>query len=207
MNWKTSNAVPISACLLVASFIALAQAQGPPSDNQQSNPQKTNGRQAPRVVYSTPPKTYVAKLKSISQSGGTAVHDVRGKITFMLTAANIDDTVTGTLIFTMSDEARHKIEQVSGKPLNLIPASVTQKDVIAGFRRGAACPVVNLEIGAIELNVAGVNLSFNRIVVDIIETPKEVPQHICAWTRQINTGRPHRGVIASLNRLIAVEPD
>ena len=125
----------------------------------------------------------------------------------MLTAANNDDTLTGTLIFTISNEGRKKIAQASGKWLNSIPASVTQKGVVAGFRRGAACPVVNLEIGAMELDVAGVKLSFNRIVLEVIETSGEVPQHICAWTRQINTGRPRRGVIASLNRLIAVEPD
>jgi hypothetical protein len=207
MNWKPSNAVPVFACLLVASAIAFAQAQGRPSDAQQSNTQKANARQAPQMVYTTLPKTSVAKLTSILQSGGPAFHEIRGKATFTLTAANTDDTLTGTLIFTIPNEARQKIAQASGKPLNSIPASVAQKDVIAGFRRGAACPVVNLIIGATELEVAGVKLSFKRIVVDVIETPAEVPQHICAWTRQINTGRPHRGVIASLNRLIAIEPD
>ena len=207
MNWKPSNAVPVFACLLVASAIAFAQTLWAPSDAQQSDTQKTNARRSPQLVYTTLPKNSVAKLKSTSQSGGTAVHEIRGKVTFTLTTANDDDTLTGTLIFSIANEARQKIAQASEKPLNSIPASVAQKDVVAGFRRGAACPVVNLEIRAMELDVSGVKLSFNRIVVDIIETPGAVPQHVCAWTRQINTGRPHRGVIASLNRLIAVEPD
>jgi len=207
MKWIPSNAVPVFACLLVAGVIAFAQSQGRPSEAQQSSTQKANGRQAPQMVYTTLPKTSVAKMKSSLQSGGPAVHEIRGKITFMLTAANMDDTLTGTLIFTIPKEGREKIAQASGKGLNSIPSSVTQKGVVAGFRRGAACPVINLEIGATEFDVAGLKLSFNRIVVDVIETPGEVPQHICAWTRQINTGRPRRGVIASLNRLIAVEPD
>jgi len=207
MNWKSSNAVPVFACLLVACVIVFAPLQGRPSDAQHSNAQKANSRQTPQLVYTTLPKTSVAKLKSISKSGAPVVHEIRGKVTFTLTAANNDDTLTGTLIFTIPNEARQKMAQASGKSLNSIPVSVAQKDVVAGFRRGAACPVVNLEIGALELDVAGVKLSFNRIVVDVIETPGEVPQHICAWTRQINSGRPHRGVIASLNRLITVEPD
>ena len=215
MNWKPLNAVPVITSLLVASVIGLAKHQG--GTDQQSNPQnagaqnadaqKAGEKRAPQMVYTTLPKTSVSKFESKEQSGRTTVHEIRGKITFTFTKANTDDTLTGTLIFTIPNEARQKIAHESGKTLNTIPASLVKKDVIAGFRRGAACPVVNLEIGAIDLEVAGVKLNFNRIVIDVIETPAQVPQHICAWTRQINSGRPHRGVIASLNRLIAVEPD
>ncbi|MGH9936476.1 MAG: hypothetical protein ACREAM_09530, partial [Blastocatellia bacterium] len=123
------------------------------------------------MVYRTPPKTFVAKLKS----GASNAREVRGKVTFTLTAANNNDTVAGTLVYAIPDEARQKIAQASGKPLSSIPASVAQKDVAAGFRSGAACPVVNIEIGVTELEVAGVKLSFNRIVVDVIETSEEVP--------------------------------
>jgi hypothetical protein len=49
-------------------------------------------------------------------------------------------------------------------------------------------------------------LSFERVAVNVIETPEAVPQHFCVWTRQINANRQRRGVIASLNRLITVEP-
>ncbi len=207
MNWKPSNALPVLACLLVVCLIAFAQSQGQTSDAQQSNGKKANASQTPQKVYTTLPKTSVAKLKSLSRTGGKASPDIRGKVTYTLTAANTDDTVTGTIIFTIPNEARQKISKASGKPLNSIPTTVSQKGVVASFRRGAACPVVNLEIGAIEIAVAGTSLSFDRIVVDVVESPAEVPQLICAWTRQINTGRPHRGVIASLNRLITVEPD
>lgn len=160
--------------------------------------QTANARQSTQIVYTTPPKTVVARLKS----GESKVYEVRGKVTFTLTSANIDDTVTGILVYTIPDEARRRIAEISGKPLSSIPASAQQKDVVGGFRDGAACPVVSIEIGATEIDVAGVKLSFNRIVTDVIETPEEVPQHICAWTRQINVKRQRRGIIASLNRLI-----
>jgi len=54
--------------------------------------------------------------------------------------------------------------------------------------------------------VAGAKLSFDRVVVNVIETHEEVPQHFCVWTRQINANRHRRGIIASLNRLITAEP-
>jgi hypothetical protein len=144
----------------------------------------------------------VAKLKS-GESGDS---EVRGKVTFTLTAANYDDTVVGTLIFTISEEARKKIAEASGEPLSSIPAYVSRKDVTAGFRKGTSCPVISLEIGAVELEVCGAKLSFDRVVVNIIEVRDEVPQLFCIWTRQINANRQRRGVIASINRLITVEP-
>ena len=202
MNWKLSNAISVLACLLAAGAAALAQSTAQSSDLKGANAQTADTRQAPRVVYTTPPKTSVAKLKL----GGSEAREVRGNVTFTLTAANYDDTVVGTLIFTIPEEARKKMAKVSGQPLTSIPASVARKDVVAGFQKGTSCPIVNLEIGATELDMAGAKLSFDRVVVNVIETREEVPQHFCVWTRQINANRQRRGVIASLNRLITVEP-
>ncbi len=191
MNWKISSAIPTFAILLVASIDACGQ----------SKAQQANAQAAKPVVYTTPPKLAVAKLKS----GESNIYDVRGKATFTLTAANDNDTVAGTLVYTIPNDARQKIAQHTGKPLDSIPAVVARKDVIAGFQHDTACPVVHLEMGAIELDVAGAKLQFNRIVLDIVETADDVPQHFCAWTRQINAKRQRRGIIASLNRLITVE--
>jgi len=207
MDWKLSNlisgAIPVFASLLAASAVAFAQSTDlQKADTQEANGQTANTRQIAKLVYRTPPKTFAAKLKS----GASNVHEVRGKVTFTPTTANNDDTVAGTLVYAIPDEARQKIAQVSGKLLSSIPASMAQKDVVASFRSGASCPVVSIEIGATELDVAGVKLGFNRIVVDVIETSEQIPQHFCAWTRQINAKRPRRGIIASLNRLISVEP-
>ena len=202
MNWRIPNAISLLALLFAAGAVAFAQSTAQSSDSKVADTQAADTRQAPQVVYTTPPKTSVAKFKL----GESEAREIRGKVTFTLTAANYDDTVVGTLVFTIPEEARKKMAEASGEPLTSIPAIVAQKDVAAGFRKGTSCPVVSLEIGATEMNVAGAKLSFDRVVVNVIETHEEVPQHFCFWTRQINANRQRRGVIASLNRLIIVEP-
>lgn len=199
MGWKLSNAIFVLACLLAAAF---AQSTPRSADSLGANAQTADARQAPLIVYTTPPKTSVAKLKL----GESEAREVRGAVAFTITAANYDDTMIGTLVFYLPEELRKKIAEVSGEPLTSIPKYVTRKDVVAGFRKGTSCPIVSIEIGATDLDVAGGKLIFKRIVVDVIETTQEVPKHFCVWTRQINANRPHRGVIASLNRLITVEP-
>jgi len=199
MSWKLSNAISVLVCLLAAAF---AQPTPRSADFLGANAQTADARQAPMFVYTTPPKISVAKLKL----GESEAREVRGTVAFTLTAANYDDTMIGTLVFNIPEESRKKIAEVSGEPLTSIPTSASRKDMVAGFRKGTSCPIVSIEIGATELDVAGGKLIFKRIVVDVIETTQEVPKHFCVWTRQINANRPHRGVIASLNRLITVEP-
>lgn len=198
MYWKLSNAIALLICLLAAGAAASAQS----SASQGTDAQTAGTRQPPLIIYTTPPKTSVAKLKS----SGPEAPEVRCIVTFTLTAANYDDTVVGTLVFKIPEEARKKIAKISGEPLISIPATVTRKDVVAGFQKGASCPMVGIDIGATELDLAGAKLSFDRVVVAVIETLGDVPQHFCVWTRQINKNRQRRGVIASLNRLITVEP-
>jgi hypothetical protein len=202
MSWRLPTAISVLALLLAAGAAAFAQSITQSSDPKGADTQTADTRQAPQVVYTTPLKMAVAKLKS-GQSGDS---EVRGKVTFTMAAANYDDTVVGTLIFTISEEARKKIAEATGEPLTSIPAYVSRKDVTAGFRKGTSCPVISLEIGALELEVWGAKLSFDRVVVNVIETREEVPQLFCVWSRQINANRQRRGVIASINRLITVEP-
>jgi hypothetical protein len=202
MKWRLLNAISVLTILLAASAAAFAQLTSQSSDPKGADTQTAGTRQTPLVVYTTPPKKFVAKLKS----GDSGDWEVRGIVTFTPSAAKYDDTVVGTLVFTISEESRKKISEVSGELLTLIPASVLRKDLAASFRKGTSCPEVILEIGATELEVAGAKLCFDRVMVNVIETREEVPQHFCLWARQINANRQRRGVIASLNRLIAVEP-
>ena len=204
MNRTPSKAISGLGCLLAAVAATFGQsiARSSALQGQGAGAQTADKRQAPQVVYTTPPKTSVAKLKT----GGSEAYEVRAIVTFTLTAANYDDTVVGTLVFKIPEEARKKIAEVSGEPLSSVPASVMRKDVVAGFQKGTSCPAVSIDFGAMELDVAGAKLGFERVVVAVIETPEVVPQHFCVWTRQINANRKRRGVIASLNRLITVEP-
>src|SRR5262245_8107217 len=201
MNWRLPNAISVLALLSAAGAAAFAQSNTQSSAPREANTQTGDTRQTPQVIYTTPFKTSVAKLKL----GGSGDFEVRGKAALTLTAANYDDTVVGTLNYYIPEEARKKIAEASGQPLTSLPIYVVRKDVAASFRKGTSCPLISLEIGATELDVAGVKLSFDRVVVNVLETREEVPQHFCVWTRQINANRQRRGVIASLNRLITVE--
>ncbi len=169
--------------------------------------------QAPKpVVFTTAPKLSIAKLK-VSE---TETYDVRGKVTFTVTAANSDDTVAGTLSYTLPDDARQKIASMTGKQVASIPSSVTRKDVIAGFQKATVPPVLHLEIGAMDLDVAGAKLLFNRIQLDINAreggniakfSNEEMEALFTAWARQIGAGRARRGIIAAMNKRLNGEDD
>jgi hypothetical protein len=130
---------------------------------------------------------------------------IHGYAALTVTYANDNDTITGTFILSFSDDARQKIAEIAGKPLNSIPANILKKDIVAVFQSGTSCPVVHLKINGMELEIAGVKATINRTVLDMVETQDQVPQLICSWTRQINTKRQRRGIIAAVNRLISPE--
>jgi hypothetical protein len=164
------------------------------------------------VAYTTAPKLTIAKLKS----GETDVYDVRGKATYTVTAANSDDTLAGVMNYTIPDDARQKIATLTGKPLGSVPSTITRKDVVAGFQKGTGGPVIHLEIGSMDVDVAGAKLYFNRITLDINGrdsgnypkfTNEEMEAMFTVWARQIGSGRARRGIIAAVNRRIAGEDD
>src|SRR4029453_11321304 len=141
--------------------------------------------------YSTTPKLVPAKLKK----GDTDVLEVRGKASFTVTSANTRHTINGTITYTLPEDARKKIAEVAGKKITEVPANVTRPEVVAAFQKGTSCPSVHLEFNPMDFEVAGLNLSLGRFVLDVNEGPDEVAKHICVWTKQINVGRPRRGVI------------
>lgn len=164
------------------------------------------------VVFTTAPKLVLAKLKS----GDQDAYEVRGKVTYTITAANSDDTVAGTLVYTIPDDARQKIAAMSGKPLTTVPASITRKDIIAGFQKGTAAPIIHLETSPMDVDVTGVKMTFNRIVIDVNGregggitqyTKEEMEVLFAVWAKQINVGRARRGIVARMNKVINGEPD
>jgi hypothetical protein len=187
MSKKFFSAVLISLCLLAASVSVAAQ--------QKKKPE----------TISTPAKLVVTKLKV---SEGEA-YEVRGKAVFTLVAANSDDSVAGTLTYTIPDDARQKVAQITGKPLSSIPASVTAKDVVAEFQKATACPTVHLEFKPMDVDIAGVKNHFNRFVLDIDEKQpgaskgtQDLATLFCVWTEQINAGRARRGMIRAMNQIL-----
>jgi hypothetical protein len=163
------------------------------------------------VIYSTVAKLTVAKLKT----GETDVYDVRGKVTFTVTAANTDDSVVGTMSYTIPDDARQKIASMTGKQLNSVPSSITRKDVVANFQKATAPPIIHLEIAPFDVDVVGANMHFNRIALDVPArdsstakfTSEEMETLFTVWAKQIAAGRSRRGIIAAMNRRIAGEDD
>src|SRR5690349_24319759 len=198
MNTNLSRTFFAIALLLGVGLVASAQA-----------PQVT----PKAVAYTTAPKLVIAKLKSGEQDA----YDVRGKVSFTITAANSDDTVAGTFAYTIPDDARQKIAAMSGKAVSAVPANITRKDVVAAFQKATQPPILHLEINAMDVDVAGVKLHFNRIALDInardpntSSTPysnDEIEALFTKWVQQINAGRARRGVIARMNRVINGEPD
>jgi hypothetical protein len=168
------------------------------------------------VVFTTAPKAAVAKITTGENASENARGDrkdrtdddalVQGKISLTVTAANEDDTVTGTLIFTLSDSARQKIVDLTGKDLKSIPTRIMKREVVANFRHGTACPYLFLIIPAVEptfeMEIFQEKLLFNSLTAEIREAPDQISQLFCSWTRQINANRPRRGIIAAINRLI-----
>ncbi|MGH9801600.1 MAG: hypothetical protein ACRD82_14650, partial [Blastocatellia bacterium] len=190
MNTKFSRAIFAIVCLLGLSVIANAQSQYTPK----------------AVVYTTKSKLVIAKLKN----GDADAYDVRGNVSFTFTAANSDDTIAGTLTYTIPDDARQKIASMSGKALNAVPGNITRKDTIASFQKATEPPVLHLEIGATDVDVAGVKMRFSRIVLDVNAKDSSPPDYsvqemealITVWARQINGGRSRRGIIARVNKVI-----
>jgi hypothetical protein len=162
----------------------------------------SNGQELKPLVFTTPPRPITAKISIKDQD--VKVH---GKAAYTITSANDDDTVTGTVIFTVDDEARQIIAELTGSDLKSTPASYSRKDVIAHFRKGTACPVISLEISKIELDLGGVTACLDRLSPAIYESPEQISLLFCSWTRQINTDRHRLGIIAAINRLLSGDPE
>jgi hypothetical protein len=177
---------------------------------------KVSAQSVRSVVFTTAPKTVVAKMTMSNNSGenGQDARDnreennahIQGKISFTVTAANEDDTLTGTLIFTLSNSAREKIAHLTGNDLKSIPNRIMKREVVANFRQGTACPYLFLIIPAgettFEMEIFQEKMRFSSLTTEIREAPDQMSQLFCSWTRQINANRPRRGIIAAINRLI-----
>lgn len=164
------------------------------------------------VKFTTAPKLVISKLKS----GEQEVYDVRGKITFTVTAANSDDSVAGSISYTIPDDARQKIASMTGKQVSTIPSEVSQNDVVAYFQKGTMAPIIHLEVSPMIIEVSGAKLSFNRVVLDVKGrdggnvaqyTTDEIEALFTVWAKQINNGRARRGIIARMNKVINGEPE
>lgn len=189
MIWNFASKLLLFACLFGWSAAA---AQAP-----------IKGQTKPLVVFTTAPKLIAAKLKLADGSTST----VRGRATLTVVKANEDDSLTGTLVYLLPNEARLAIAKASNRQLADVPANVTEKELTINFQRGTACPVVKLQVSTKETEVGNATLQFDKVVLEIQETQAPINQLFCSWTRQLNVKRQRLGIIAAINRLITVEED
>jgi hypothetical protein len=155
--------------------------------------------QAEPVIFTTLPKPATAKLIPPEKT------TLEGIASFTVTKAQDDDTITGIFVFTISDDARQQLAELSNNDLEEIPAKFSREDVTAKFQKGTSCPTLHLEIPSVEMEAVGATMRFDRIVLDIVETQQQMSQLFCAWSRQINARRHRGGIIAAINRLIKPE--
>jgi hypothetical protein len=192
MNTKLSHTLLLGACLLALNIAAFGQAKAVV---------------AKPTVYATTPKLAIGKINDADE--------VRSQVTFTVTAANSDDTVAGTVNFSIPDASRQRIAQLTGKPLAQVPSNAVKKDVVVQFQKGTEPPVIHLEITGLELDVVGAKIKYNRIVLDVNARPSEESKYtkeemealFTNWAKQINSGRSRRGIIARMNRAINGEED
>ncbi len=186
MKTNTLKVLFLSTCLVVLGVAAQAQV-------------KKKGE-----TITTAPKLVVTKLK-VSEGES---FDVRGKAVFTLAAVNSDDSFTGTITYTLPEDAKAKIAQITGKPVAQIPATITQAEVNGNFQKLTECPVLHVDFSAMDLVVAGAKIHFNRFTVDISDSGREITTLACKMAVQINVGRQRRGIIRRMNEIInGIEPE
>ncbi len=158
----------------------------------------TNAQARKPQTFTTPPKPVTAYLPQ----SGQADYEIRGQAAFSVTAANGDDTLTGTFVYTLPDAARQKIATLAARPLNQIPALLSKKGVKATFQKETGCPLLHWELAPEELEIVGVKIHFKKVALDVPETREQLTQLFCHWARQINVKRQRRGLIAAVNRAL-----
>lgn len=191
MNGKFASKLLLLACLTGSSGL---EAGIRPRVVEQATAQ---------IVFMTAPKLIAAKLKLADGSSSV----VRGRATLTVVKANEDNSLSGTLVYLLPDEARQKLAKTAERKLAEIPNNITQKDLMVNFQRGTACPLIRLQVPVNDAQIGNATLHFDAVTLDIHETPDQINQLFCSWTRQINAKRQRLGIIAAINRLITPEED
>lgn len=161
-------------------------------------------------------KPTVFTLQAKTVTGRLHQHEaeeVQGQLTYTIVSANADNTILGIINYTLADESRQKIAQLIGKPLAQVPSIIAKSNVGAVFQTGTEPPVIHWEIRGEELEAVGLKIHFPLIVLDIKARPSELTRYTVEemealftnMARQINSGRPTRGLIARLNCVIKGE--
>jgi hypothetical protein len=158
---------------------------------------------APRqpLTVVTAPKQMVAQWVS---AAGKSV-DLPGQMVFSLSQAKEDDTLAGTMIYVLPDATRETLAQQTAQPLKNIPPYLMQTNVAAAWGKETACPYLRMESGELAFEILSGKIHFKRVTLEFLETQDYLPQLLCHWTRQLNTKKRRRSIIAAINRALTGE--
>ena len=156
------------------------------------------------LTIATPPKPLPVKW----QGADGQDLELRGQLVFSVTRANDDDTLTGWMLYLLPDDQRARLAKHTGQPLKNIPPYLMQTNVAATWAKDTSCPSARIESGELVFEILSGKIHFNRVTLAFAETPDYLPQLFCHWTRQLNTKRQRRSLIAAINRaLTGDEPE
>jgi hypothetical protein len=80
--------------------------------------------------------------------------------------------------------------------------------VAATWAKGASCPFLRMESQEFAFEIFGGKIHFKPVTLEFAETQAYLPQLFCHWTRQLNTHKQRRSLIAAINRaLTGGEPE
>jgi hypothetical protein len=150
------------------------------------------------LIYKTPAQPITAYLKRPNQPDVA----LRGQAALTVTAAHLDDTLTGTFVFALSEEARKQLAELINRPLSAIPKLLAKREIKAVFQQETACPWLRLELNLERLEILDQQLHFKPVVLEVPEKRDYLGQLFCHWARQINVNRQRRGIIAAINRAL-----
>ncbi|NOT62905.1 MAG: hypothetical protein HOP19_22070 [Acidobacteria bacterium] len=127
---------------------------------------------------------------------------LRGQLAFAVTQANEDDTLTGWMLYLLPDEQRELLAKHTEQPVKSIPPYLMQTNVAASWMKDTSCPSPKIETNALAFEILGGKIHFNRATLEFRETQDYLPQLVCHWTRQLNTRKQRRSIIAAINRAL-----
>lgn len=150
------------------------------------------------AAYTSSSGSYILILNS----AGSESIKVKVDGSFTINSAGNDDTVKGTLLFSLNEENRLKIAGRMQGGSQSVPANITRSDVIGHFVKGASCPTIRLAIEPLDLKTGGIEGRTGRLIFEFHETRDQMAELFCVWTRQINARKSRRGVVAAINKLM-----
>ncbi len=131
--------------------------------------------------------------------------ELRGQLSFAVTQVNEDDTMTGWMLYLLPDEQRERLAKHTAQLLKNIPPYLMKTEVAAAWAKGTSCPFMRMESGAVEFEILGGKIHFTNVTLEFKETQDYLPQLFCHWTRQLNTRKQRRSIIAAINRALKGE--